>query len=167
MRWSPFKSGESDSAVAGGPRPRSRHAALKWTGGILASLIAIVVLVLVFLDWNAMRGPIGRYLSLRLHREVRLVGDLNVRLFSWTPTAVVNDLVIEQPQWVAQGALPAASAFANVQRLMISLDLTQLLRWRIVLPTVDVERPRLNFLRDETGRANWKPIIPSCPLKRS
>jgi uncharacterized protein involved in outer membrane biogenesis len=137
------------------PRPRSRHSALKWTGGILASVIAVIVLVLVFLDWNAMRGPIGRYLSARLHREVRLAGDLSVTLFSWTPTAVVNDLVIEQPQWEVQSSKPGSAAFANVQRLAISLDLSQLLRWRIVLPTVDLERPRLNFLRDAAGRANW------------
>ena len=102
-----------------------------------------------------MRGPIGRYLSARLHRDVRLAGDLNVKLFSWTPTAVVNDLVIEQPQWAAQSAGTGTAAFANVQRLMVSLDLGQLLRWRIVLPAVDVQRPRLNFLRDASGRANW------------
>ncbi len=106
-----------------------------------------------------MRGPVGRYLSARLHREVRILGDLNVKLFSWTPTAVVNDLVIDQPQWAAQEASAAAPAgmndFANVQRLTISLDLKQLLGWHIVLPMVDVERPRLAFLRDEAGRANW------------
>ena len=137
------------------PLPRSRHTALKWTGGVFASLIAVIVLVLVFLDWNAMRGPIGTYLSQRMHREVRILGDLNVKLFSWTPTAVVNDLVIAQPQWVAQGAFTGTESFADVHRLTISLDLKQLFGWHIVLPTVDVERPRLRFLRDVSGRANW------------
>jgi uncharacterized protein involved in outer membrane biogenesis len=113
------------------------------------------VLVLVFLDWNAMRGPVGRYLSGRLHREVRILGDLDVKLFSWTPTAVVNDLVIAQPQWVAQDIPAETDSFANVRQVTVSLDLKELLGWHIVLPTVDVEQPRLRFLRNRSGRANW------------
>ena len=162
MRWSEFKTRvktvfpQGAAASSEGPsRPRSRHAALKWIGGIFASLIAVIVMVLVFLDWNTVRGPIGSYLSARLHREVRILGDLNVKLFSWTPTAVVNDLVIDQPQWAAQSAPAGTDSFAKVQRLTISLDLKQLLGLHIVLPTVDVEQPRLRFLRNASGRANW------------
>jgi uncharacterized protein involved in outer membrane biogenesis len=129
---------------------------LKWTGGILTGVVAAIVLVLVFLDWNAMRGPVGRYLSSRLHREVRIVGDLDVKLFSWTPTAVVNELVIAEPQWVAQDIPAETDSFANVRQLTVSLDLKELLGgWHIVLPTVDVEQPRLRLLRDASGRANW------------
>jgi hypothetical protein len=124
-------------------------------GGTLAALVTVIVLVLVFLDWNAMRDPIGRYLSFRLHREVRILGDLNVRLFSWTPTAVVHDFVIAQPQWVTEGKSGQTGSFVDVEQLTISLDLKQLFGWRIVLPTVDVEQPRLRFLRDASGRANW------------
>jgi uncharacterized protein involved in outer membrane biogenesis len=164
MSWSEFKAkfgryfsrqrGKAAESTSRTPRPRPRHRVLKWTGGILASLVAVIVLVLVFLDWNAMRGPIGRYLTARLHREVRIGGDLDVKLFSWTPTAVVNDLRIAQPQWL-QTAPQASAPFADVQRLTISLDLKQLLGWRIVLPTVDIEEPRLRLLRETSGRANW------------
>jgi hypothetical protein len=128
---------------------------LKWTGGIVAGLVAAIVLVLVFVDWNALRGPIGSYLSRRMHREVRLAGDLNVKLFSWTPTAVVNDLQISQPQWVTQSGPDHAGAFADVRRLTVSLDLKRLLGWRIVLPLVDIDQPRMRLMREKSGRANW------------
>ena len=113
------------------------------------------MLVLALLDWNAMRGPIGHYLSGRLHREVRLAGDLDVRLFSWTPTAVVNDLVIAQPQWAATAASGTADPFATVRRLTVSVDLWRLLGLHVVLPTVEADQPRLRLLREASGRANW------------
>ena len=160
MRWSEFKAKLRTAygrpiAKPSTQRPRSRYRALKWTGGIFAGLLATIVLVLALLDWNAMRGPVGHYLSGRLHRDVQIVGDLNVKLFSWTPTAVVNGLVIAQPQWVAESSPAGTDPFADVQRLTISIDLKQLLGWHVVLPVVDVEQPRLRFLRDASGRANW------------
>ena len=161
MRWSELKTRvkrvfRRDGAASDAPTmPRPRHRALKWTGGIFVSLIAVIVLVLIFLDWNAMRGPIARYASGRLHREVQILGDLNVKLFSWTPTAVVNDLVIAQPDWVKENAPANSAAFVNVQKLTVSLDLKRLFSWHLVLPTVEIEQPRLSFLRNEAGRANW------------
>ena len=152
MRWPYFSRKSTENAPL---RPRRRHRVLKWTGGIVAGLAVAAVLALVFLDWNAMRGPIGTYLSGRMHRQVRLAGDLNVKLFSWTPTAEVNGLVIDQPDWVGATASAGSNAFAEVQRLTVSLDLKQLLGWRIVLPVVDVDGPRLRLLRDASGRANW------------
>ena len=128
---------------------------MKWTAGIFAGLLAAIVLMIAFLDWNIMRRPIANYLSGRMHRDVRLAGDLNVKLFSWTPTAVVNDLVIAQPAWAAQSVPAGTNSFAFVRRLTISLDVKQLLRWHVVLPTVDLEQPRLQFFRDTSGRANW------------
>ena len=44
-------------------------------GGILC-LIAVFVVVLATLDWNAMRGPVSRYLSSTLNRPVTIEGDL-------------------------------------------------------------------------------------------
>jgi len=126
---------------------------LLWTGGIFVTLVAVCLIVLATLDWNRLRGPIGRYLSGRLHREVRLDGDLNVKLFSWTPTAVVNGLVIAQPQWA--NADGASGDFADVERLKVSLDLKRLLSFHVVLPEVDIEQAHLRLLRDNSGRANW------------
>ena len=129
---------------------------LKWTGGIFASFVAISLIVLALIDWNAMRGPVAHYLSGRLQRQVRIAGDLDVKLFSWTPTAIVNDLIIEQPDWVKQEQPKAAETFADVSRLAISLDLMKYLTGRLILPEVTIDRPQLHLLRDEAGRANWR-----------
>ena len=155
MRWSRFKAWlKRDRPVPSHPPRRTRYRALKWTGSIFAGLVAIIVIVLATLDWNSLRGPVGRYLSGRLHREVTIAGDLKVTLFSWTPSADMSRLVIAQPDWVGD-KIRAAGPFADVQRLTLALDLKQLLRWRVLLPEVNVEQPRLRLFRDGSGRANW------------
>ena len=158
VRWSDIRAkwlGRNRNAVSNGPRPRSRYRALKWAAGIVVGSLAAVVLVLALLDWNALRGPIGHYLSNRMHREVRLDGDLRVKLFSWTPTAEVNGLHIAQPDWVTSAKGAAKDAFADIQRLTVAVDLRELLGLHVVLPQLAVEQPRMALLRDASGHANW------------
>jgi len=156
LRWFDFKARLKNRPAAAGPtRPgRKWLRALTWTGSIFAGLVAILIIVLATLDWNTMRGPVGRYLSGRLHREVTITGDLKVKLFSWTPSADVNGLVIAQPDWVGE-KIRAAGSFADIQRLTLSIELKQLFYGRVLLPEVNVEQPRLRLFREASGRANW------------
>ena len=71
----------------------------KVVGGIAVLLLAIVVVFLLLFDWNWLRGPIGRWASTKYDREIALQGDLDVNLFSWTPSVVVRDLKVGGPQW--------------------------------------------------------------------
>jgi len=120
-----------------------------------AGLVAGFVLMLAVIDWNMMRGPVARYLSARLDRDVRIDGDLDVALFSWTPGATVNGLVIQQPAWVKEQN-SAAGTFGEIERLAVSIDLLELLTGDIVLPEFSVTRPSFRLLRDASGRANWE-----------
>ena len=156
MRWSKLKARLKHADRHPAPRQpgKSRYRALKWTGGIFAGLVAICLIVLANLDWNSLRGPVGHYLSGRLHREVTIAGNLKVKLFSWTPSADVNGLVIAQPDWVDE-KIRAAGPFAEIQRLTLSVELKRLFTGRVLLPEVNVEQPRLRLFRDASGRANW------------
>lgn len=120
-----------------------------------AGMVAALVLVLALIDWNAMRGPVSRYLSARFDREVRIDGDLDVTLFSWTPRATVNGLVVQQPEWVTDQNSKAGT-FAEIERLAVSIDLLELLTGDVVLPELSVTRPSFRLLRDASGRANWE-----------
>src|ERR1041385_6994563 len=84
----------TNSAEAGldAPAPaQPAMAALKWGG---AALAVVILLILVFFDWNMLRGPLARYASGRLHRQVRIEGNLHVHLWSWTPRVDVGGLHI-------------------------------------------------------------------------
>ena len=73
----------------------------KWTGITLLALLVAAIITLYFLDWNQMRGPIGRYLSHRTGREVRIDGNLAVKLFRWQPSVDAGGLYVGSPSWLA------------------------------------------------------------------
>lgn len=110
--------------------------------------IALVVFFMLF-EWNWLRGPIGRYASGRLDREVRITGDLDVKLFSRTPRATADGITVKQPAWAGGGNM------AELQRLTVEVELFPLLRGQVRMPLLAVDRPNVILRRDEQGRANW------------
>ena len=122
---------------------------LKWSGITLLALLAALVIALYFLDWNQMRGPLGRYLSQRTGREVRIDGSLSVKLFTWQPSVDAGGIYVGNPQWV--GA-PQAAKF---RELRVELRLAPLIWGRLILPLVKIDQPDILLVRDETGRTNW------------
>ena len=115
---------------------------------ILAFLFAALI-TLYFLDWNQMRGPIGRYASARTGREVRIDGNLKVDLFRWQPHVEVGGLYIGNPSWAGQaarrrdqpggGRIPPGPAIFG----------------HLILPLVELDQPDVLVVRDASGRTNW------------
>lgn len=133
------------------PKPRQSRLriALYAVGGTILALILAVALFLLLVDWNAMRGPIGRYASARLHREVVLAGDLKVHPWSWRPSASVQRLRIGNPPWA--GTAP----MAQIERLDMQIRLLPLLGGHVDLMLVEADRPSAALRRDRSGRATW------------
>jgi uncharacterized protein involved in outer membrane biogenesis len=133
-----------------GTRPprRGRHV-LAWIGGVLAVLVLGVALFLAFFDWNAARGPIGRYASARTGRVVAIDGDLKVHLWSLTPGATVEGLRIGNPAWAGPGQT------ATVGKLAVKVKLLPLLVGHVVLPLLEFDRADVRLLRDKQGRTTW------------
>jgi uncharacterized protein involved in outer membrane biogenesis len=144
------------------PRRNRTRIALIAVGGTLLALILAVALFLWLADWNALRGPIGRYASARMHREVVLAGDLKVHPWSWRPRATVQGLRIGNPAWAGKGPM------AEIDRLDLQIRLVPLLRGDVDMMLVQAQRPRVDLRRDRNGRANWNfadPNRPGPPLK--
>lgn len=130
---------------------RALPAWLRWTATIAVALVVSAGLALYVLDWNTMRGPVARYASYRLGREVRIDGNLRVHLFSWQPRVDVSGVWIANPKWL--GLEPAAS----LRHLTFEFRLLPLLfggRW--VLPLVDIDHPEIEIVRETDGRTNWQ-----------
>ncbi len=130
------------------PSPRARKA-LAWTGIVLGVLIAAIVLTLALTDWNALKGPIERFASARSGRTVSIAGNLDVHIWSWTPSASIEGLSVGNPPW------EAGKPMAEVERLQVQLKLLPLLKGDVILPRVELIRPRVYLHRDASGRANW------------
>jgi uncharacterized protein involved in outer membrane biogenesis len=121
----------------------------KWTGITLLAFLVAAIITLYFLDWNQMRGPLSRYLSSRSGREVRIEGNLSVKLFSWQPSIDVGEVFIGNPGWVGT---PQAARFT---RARVEVRLVPLIFGDIILPLVRIDEPTLLLVRDESGRTNW------------
>ena len=145
-------------------RPASARAISKlvlWVMASLLGLLLLLVLVLAFMDWNALRGPISRAASRRLHRAVSIEGNLDVHVFSWTPSVDVQGLRIGNPSWVGKPYM------AQFPRLHVAVELARLLTGRLVLADLELDHPTVTLLRDAHGQANWNFEESSTPQNES
>lgn len=124
--------------------PRS----LKWIGGVLLTLIALIVLVAATFDWNWMRDPIARRVSSSIDRTFAINGDLNVHL-SLRPRIVANDIVIGNAAWSSEPSM------ARIKRLDFTIDILKLLAGSVVFPEIALSEPYVAFEVNTDGAPNW------------
>jgi uncharacterized protein involved in outer membrane biogenesis len=128
----------------------------RWGQGLLAALVLIIGATLIFLaqpNWNWARPVVASIASGKLHRPVRIDGNLRVHLFSLTPQATVFGLKVGQPDWGAKAGLKPY--LAEVDAVAVTAELMPAFIGRIVLPRLQVERPNVVLYQDKDGRANW------------
>jgi len=133
---------------ASGDRSRWKRV-LKWIG-VVVGVVAILLVGVALLDWNALRGSVSRVASAKAGRPVQIHGDLDVRLFSPNPRVTINDLEVGNPRWAGPGPM------AEVARISAEWEWLPLLKGQVVLPGVKIERPRLHLVRNAEGDANWQ-----------
>lgn len=118
-------------------------------GGVVLALVAAIVIFLLLFDWNWLRGPIGRWASAEYDRQIELRGDLDVRLFSWTPSVTVRGLYFGGPDWARDRPT------AEVARIDASIRLRKLLVGQIEMPRLAFDQADIVLLSDENGRQSW------------
>ena len=137
----------ANDPVYGGLRRPGRTEAMAAGGTFL--VLALLVVALMLFQWNWLRGPIGDWASARYDREIELNGDLDVQLFSWTPSAHIRGLRIGGPDWALErDTLKIADAQASVR-------LGPLLSGRVEMPVVQITRPEVVLISTEDGRKSW------------
>lgn len=129
--------------------PRSRTA-LKWTGIALGALVVVILLLLAFADWNRLRGPIERMASASSGRTVKIEGPLDVDIWSLTPRARIEGLVVGNPPWEK-----AKRPMVRIEQLNVQVKLLPLLIGDVILPRLELVKPEVYLHRDAKGRANW------------
>ena len=128
----------------------------RWGQGLLAAIVLIIGAILIFLaqpNWNWARPLVASIASGKLHRPVRIDGNLRVHLFSFTPSATVGGLKIGQPKWGPQAGLKPY--LAEVESVAVTAELMPVFIGRIVLPRLQIDRPNVALYQDKDGRANW------------
>ena len=133
----------ANDPVYGGLRRPGRTEAMAAAGTFL--VLALIVVALMLFQWNWLRGPIGDWASARYDREIELNGDLDVQLFSWTPSAVVRGVRVGGPDWATEAdtlVLP---------RTEVAVRLTRLFAGRTVIHVLSDTNPGDGFERAQSG----------------
>lgn len=126
-----------------------RRRVLIWTGCLLPVAAIALAVVAATSDWNRYRGPVAAFASARLHRKVTINGDLHVHLWSWRPSATLDQVSIANPAWATKSDL------ADIGRITIQIRLMALLGGHLDLRLLEFDHPDVRLYRDEKGRATW------------
>lgn len=142
-------------AKAGRPEKHRRLTPLRIVAGIIGLIVLAIIIFLYLFQWDWLRGPIGRYTSAKIHREVKIEGHLKVHLLTWSPTATVGRITVANPDW-AQSRGGGREKMAVLEGLKVAIHLPTLLKGGgIMLPILQLDRPNLQLVQDAQKRANW------------
>jgi uncharacterized protein involved in outer membrane biogenesis len=133
---------------------------LAWTVGSLFLLLAVLVLVIAFFDWNRIKPPLNAKVSEELHRPFAINGNLAViwqrepdeggwRAWVPWPHVVAEDLSLGNPEW------SKAPQMVSLKRVELRISPLALLAQRVRIPRIDVTEPNAALERLADGRANW------------
>jgi uncharacterized protein involved in outer membrane biogenesis len=131
-----------------------------WTFASLVVLLAVLVLIIVFFDWNRIKPTINTKVSEELHRPFAINGDLSVvwrreldeggwRAWVPWPHVVAQDLSLGNPDWSKQPQM------VTLKRVELRISPLALLAQRVVIPRIDLTEPNADLQRLADGRANW------------
>ena len=133
---------------------------LAWTFASLVVLLAILVLLIAFFDWNRIKPSLNAKVSEELHRTFAINGNLAVvwqqepdeggwRGWVPWPHVVAEDLSLGNPDWSKQPQM------ATLKRVELRISPLALLTQRVVIPRIDLTEPNADLQRLADGRANW------------
>ncbi|MCK9796313.1 AsmA family protein [Pseudomonas sp. MAFF 302030] len=133
---------------------------LVWTFSSLILLLALLVVLVAFFDWNRLKPTINDKVSAELHRPFAINGDLSViwqrepdqggwRAWVPWPHVVAQDLTLGNPDW------SKAPQMVSLKRVELRISPLALLAQRVSIPRIDLTEPNAALQRLADGRANW------------
>lgn len=119
----------------------------RWLAGF-AALLVVLVLVIYFFPWDALRGPINRYVSEHLGRRFEITKHLSVNV-GRTTTVRAEGVEISNPEWAHDPYLLKAAAAE------FDINLLPLVFGKVVLPRISLTEPRIGLQIEPDGRRTW------------
>ncbi|HXF55137.1 MAG TPA: AsmA family protein [Hyphomicrobiaceae bacterium] len=125
------------------------NSVLLWLGGLLVAALALLFAVPHAIDWNAYRGVFEEEASRLLGREVRVGGEVNLRLLPMPYVRFEKVRIAE-----ADGSL--GEPFFRAEAFTLWLAVPPLLKGIIEANQVELDRPVLRLALNERGQGNWQ-----------
>ena len=125
--------------------------ALLYLGGILITALAVLFAVPRFVDWNSYRGIFEEEATRILGREVRVGGDVNLRLL---PAPFVSFEKIR----IADVGDDGGNSIIRAESFTMWLSVPPLLRGMLEAHKVELRRPVINLAINAEGSGNWRTL---------
>ncbi|SAL49234.1 AsmA family protein [Caballeronia humi] len=131
-----------------------------WFFGILALLVAVLVVVFLTFDWNRARPWVDDKVSQAIGRQFHITGDLKLgwqrpvtetgwkRWVPW-PRFTAQKITVANPEWAKQ------PYFATLDEINFQVALLPLLAHDIVIPSINLVNPAVDLERLKDNRNNW------------
>ncbi|GAB4393074.1 MAG: AsmA family protein [Kiloniellaceae bacterium] len=120
-----------------------------WGLAALAALTVLGGVALAFLDWNLLRNTVTDRASAASGRDVRIAGDLDVDIFSWTPEVTAHDVSLGNPHWAS------GEDMVFVDDLYLRVRLLPILLGRLEVEEMRLAGTEIRLQRGAEG-ANWE-----------
>ncbi len=120
-------------------------------GVLIVAVLGALFAVPQFVDWNSYRGVIEEEASRLAGRDVRIGGDIKLELLP-SPSFVIHKLR------VADQATASGEPMFRADQVAARLSVVPLLRGVLEANEIEVVRPVLRFVLDESGRGNWRSL---------
>ena len=124
---------------------------LLYLGGLLTLMLAALFGVPYLIDWNGYRGVFEEEASKVLGRDVRVGGNVNVRLL---PTPYVRFEKVRLSDTTGQTGEP----FLRADSFTMKLAVAPLLRGSLEANEVELLKPVLSLVVDADGSGNWSTL---------
>lgn len=111
-------------------------------------VVSIAALALYFFPWDALRGPVNRYVSEKLGRHFEITQRLSVQL-GRTTTVRLEGVEIANPDWARKAHLLKAT------KAEFDISLWPLITGKLVLPRINLTQPTLGLQIEPDGRRTW------------
>ena len=116
---------------------------------MVLGLFAALLLLLALFPWDALRGPINRYVSEQTGRKFEITRRLDVDLGWRGATVKLDGIEFANPSWAREPYLVRA------ERATFDIRLWPLLSKRVVIPRIYLASPTLGLQMEEDGRRTW------------
>src|SRR5215831_14437412 len=126
--------------------------------GVLILVVLVLAAALIvprFIDINHYHGQIQAELEQALNRQVS-TGHMSLNLFP--PSVSIQNAVIAEAPGFGGG-----QPFANIERLSFGVELWPLLRREVKVKSLQLERPRIEVIRNRQGRWNFATLGEAQP----
>ncbi len=117
--------------------------------GVVALILALLLVALAAFPWGVFRETIERRLGDSVGRPVTIASVERTDAFSFTPTVRIRDVTVPQPQGISGDAL------ARIAETRVTFSAWAVLRGAFRPLAIDASGVRLALVRDAQGNRNW------------